>query len=119
MDERKKERLEAAGIDVEDALLRFMGNEELMMRFLLRFPKDESFEKLRQALRAEDAGEAYTAAHTLKGVAGNLSMKGLFQQASAVTEELRRGDLAAAQRGMPALEDRYLQVVGVLSDGEQ
>ena len=32
MDERKKQQLEAAGIDVADALARFMDNEALMRR---------------------------------------------------------------------------------------
>ena len=37
MDDAKREALKAAGIDVEDAVRRFMGKEELMMKFLLRF----------------------------------------------------------------------------------
>ena len=37
MDERKRTCLEAAGVNVEDVLARFMNNEALMLKFLLRF----------------------------------------------------------------------------------
>ena len=53
MDERKKQQLEAAGIDVADALARFMDNEALMLKFLLRFPQDQNFSLLKQPWTAE------------------------------------------------------------------
>lgn len=43
MDENKKRLLEAAGVDIEDALSRFMNNEALMIRMLLRFAEDKNF----------------------------------------------------------------------------
>ena len=36
MDKEKISQLAAAGIDVQEAMGRFMGNEALMMKFLLR-----------------------------------------------------------------------------------
>ena len=78
MDDAKREALKAAGIDVEDAVRRFMGKEELMMKFLLRFGQDPNFGLLRQALEEGDTARAYEAAHTLKGVAGNLSLRVVF-----------------------------------------
>ena len=118
MDERRTAQLEAAGVDTEDALARFMGNEALMMKFLLRFPQDPSFQQLKEALARGDAAQAFAAAHTFKGVAGNLSMKALFQQASPVVEDLRRGDLASAEGKMEALEERYRQTLKALSSLE-
>ena len=71
MEEAAKRRLEAAGIDVDDALGRFLQNEALMMKFLGRFPADTSFSRLQEAMERGDAAQAFEAAHTLKGVAGS------------------------------------------------
>lgn len=115
MDEMRKKLLESIGIDVDEALDRFMGNEGLMMKFLLRFPADESFPRLRQAVRDGDSRAGFEAAHALKGVAGNLSMKEFHQQVGQVVEDLRRGNLPAAESRMPALEAQYARISAVLS----
>ena len=111
MDERKRTCLEEAGINVEDALARFMNNEGLMLKFLLRFPQDPNFQLLREAMDKQDLQGAYNAAHTLKGVAGNLSLTGLMAAVSAVVEDLRGGDLAAAADKLPHLTQQYLRTV--------
>ena len=114
MDEQRRAQLIAAGVDVEEVLLRFMGNESLMMKFLLRFPEDPSFPQLKEAMEQGDTARAFTAAHTLKGVAGNLSMNALYQQVSALVEDLRNEDLAAAACKMEDVEQQYLRVVEAL-----
>ena len=116
MDGMKRALLEQAGVDVDEALGRFMGSEGLMMKFLLRFPQDENFARLCQAMEAGDAGQAFEAAHTLKGVAGNLSITGLFRQAGALVEDLRGGDLEGAREKLPALEAQYAQVTQALAE---
>ena len=52
MQELMKEKLMGAGIDVPVALERFMGNEALLERFLKKFLKDASYEKLVAAIGA-------------------------------------------------------------------
>ena len=74
MDEAKKRRLVEAGVDVDGALARLMQNEGLLTRLLRAFLQDTNFDQLQQALAARDGKAAFAAAHTLKGVAGNLSL---------------------------------------------
>lgn len=114
MDMMKKKQLQDGGIDVDEAMARFVQNEALMMKFLLRFPQDRNFGLLKQAMENRDAAAGFTAAHTLKGVAGNLSMKELFALSSAVSEDLRGGDLDGALEKMPALEKQYQQILQTL-----
>ena len=114
MDEMKRQLLLAEGVDVDEVMERFMGNEALMMKFLLRFSQDENFAKLKQAMVQEDVQAAFEAAHTLKGVAGNLSMKTFFHQVSDIVEELRSGKLAEAEAKMPDLEAVYERTLDVL-----
>ena len=114
MDETRRQQLACAGVDVDEVLDRFMGNEALMLKFLLRFPADENFSKLRQAMARHDAAGAFEAAHTLKGVTGNLSLKALYQLLIPLVEDLPRGDLAAAAGRMPELEAQYAQISAAL-----
>lgn len=67
MDRSRKARLEAAGVRVEEALERFLDNEELMLRFMLRLPGDPNFPALCRAMAAGDREAAFQAAHALKG----------------------------------------------------
>ncbi len=114
MDDAVKRRLVSAGIDVDEALDRFMGSEALMVKYLARFPQDPNFSLMEQAIRAGDAAQAFTAAHTLKGVTGNLSIHALYQPLSQAVEDLRRGDLAGAAGRMEELEALYRQVSDAL-----
>ena len=74
MTQARRAALEAAGIDVASALERMMGSEALLERLLGKFPEDKNLPVLREALESGDPGRAAAAAHTLKGVCGNLSM---------------------------------------------
>lgn len=108
MTEQKKQMLQSAGVLVEQALERFMGNEALMERFLKKFPSDPSFSALETALNAGDQDGAFRAAHTLKGVCGNLSLDRLYRLVSEQVEYLRApGDLAAAMGMMEELRRVY------------
>ena len=98
MDKAKKERLTAAGIDVDGALERFMNNEALLERFLRKFPADPNYETLTAAFAAGDWEEALTASHTLKGMCGNLSLTALFSLLSRQVELLQKELLSTAQR---------------------
>ena len=78
MQPQTKETLSAAGININDGLERFMGNEALLTRFLKRFLEDSNYRTLLHAVSAGDQKQAMAASHTLKGICGNLSMTALF-----------------------------------------
>ena len=115
MTDENKRRLMEAGIDVDDALARLMQNEGLFLRLLRAFLQDGNFARVQEALAKGDVSSAFAAAHTLKGVAGNLSLRDLFARVSEVVECLRSGDLGAAAEKMPAVEASYRKVADALS----
>lgn len=78
------------GADYEITLNRFLGNEAMYLRLLGMLPKDTSVDDLGRALSAGDLRGAFEAAHTLKGVAGNLGLQPLYEAVEAVVEPLRR-----------------------------
>ena len=116
MDITKNERLTAAGIDTASALERMMGNEALLERFLKRFLDDTNYEKLTQAIAAGDEEAALTAAHTLKGLCGNLSMTVLFDLFTRQVAAFRAGDWAGATAMMQEISAAYDQVTAAVRE---
>ena len=53
------------------------------------YEADGTFEELKQAVSEKDIEKSFRAAHTLKGVAANLSFNELAKAASELTEQLR------------------------------
>ena len=102
-----REVLEAGGIDVQGALDRMMGNEKLLARLLGKFLDDQSFAHLEAAFAAQDAEAALNAAHTLKGVAGNLSVTTVYELAGRQCDLLRAGSPDEAAALMPQLSEAY------------
>lgn len=93
----------AVGGDHREVLER-LPSEELVRRFLRRFPDDPSYAALKAALAADEWENAFRAAHTLKGTAANLGLGALTSAASALTEALR-GAHAAPERALVTAVD--------------
>ena len=120
MNPERKKQLETAGIDVGQALERMMGSEALLERLLGKFPADQNFQKLCRALDCGDSEGAVSAAHTLKGICGNLSMTALFELFTKQVEALRRGDLTEAGRLMEEIRPAYEEAVKAIGgDGDE
>lgn len=114
MTTERRKQLEAAGIDMGEALERMMGNEALLERLLGKFPDDPQYPTLCAALGCGDMERATAAAHTLKGVCGNLSMTELFRLFTAQVEALRAGDLSAARSLMEQIALAYARVTAAI-----
>ncbi len=84
-------KLRQYGADVDDAMERFLDDEELYKTCLDAFLTDPNFEQLDLAVKANDAQGAFAAGHALKGVAGNLSLKPIYDMLCDQVDELRGG----------------------------
>ena len=82
-------QLNRMGIDTQQALDRFMGNEALFLSFLCKLPEKLDFSRICQALETEDEETFYLHVHNLKGMAGNLSIEPIFDCAQAILVEFR------------------------------
>lgn len=114
MDETRKNQLQEAGINVEDALGRFMGNGSLLEKFLIKFLDDQSYGQLKEAIAAGDRDTQLRAAHTLKGVCGNLSMVGLYELFTRQVELMRADRWEEAEAMMPEIARIYEHVTAVI-----
>jgi HPt (histidine-containing phosphotransfer) domain-containing protein len=90
----EKEKLKAYGIDYENAVKRFAGNEALYEKFLVKLTKDDHLAIGEQALAEGRYEDVLEAVHALKGVAGTLGMTDLFEAASQVVASIRKQELS-------------------------
>lgn len=116
MTSQRTKQLEEAGIDVTAALERMMGSEALLERLLGKFLDNQQYPALRAALQSGDTEQAVIAAHTLKGVCGNLSMTGLYGLFTGLVDALRAGDLPLAQHLMEQITPAYVQITAAIRE---
>ena len=114
--EEKKQKLIDIGINVDEALERFMGNDALLEKFLGKFAQDTNYQKLGEAVAAQDKELALTASHTLKGVCGNLSMQKLYQLFAEQVRLFRADDWEGAVAMMPQISEVFDRTVAVISE---
>lgn len=85
-----KECYAALGGDYDEVMGR-LRSERLVQKFVLKFLNDGSYGLLCQSLEAGNRAEAFRAAHTIKGVCGNLAFTCLLESSERLTEALRDG----------------------------
>ena len=106
MDEKRKKELVEVGIHVDEGTARMMGNQNFYIRLLQKFPSDKSYARLLDAARK--------AAHTLKGLTGDLSIAVLFIPLTEIMEALRRRDMDRALVLTEALSSQYDSVIAAI-----
>ena len=88
-----REIFEVYGADYNSTMARLMGKEAMYLKFLDMLFKDDNLEKLGTALEQQDYEAAFAAAHTLKGVVGNMGLTPLFNAVCAIVESLRKREV--------------------------
>lgn len=116
MDNDKMEQLTQLGIDMESVMERFMNNDKMVTKFMLKFLEDTNIDRFRQAMKDEDTQAAFAAAHTIKGLCKNLSLVSMDKTFSEITELLRAGDMEKAKERIPEAEDVYSKTVKIIKD---
>jgi PAS domain S-box-containing protein len=93
------------GVDLPAALSRLSGNRELLLKMLRNFGQEWSgaHESIQAALSAGDLQQARQTVHTLRGVAGNLSVTHVAASAEALEQALKRGENHEIERGLETL----------------
>ena len=102
-----RDLLQSGGIEVDELLDRCMDNDALAGRLLKKFSVDPTYSKLVAACAANDSAMALEAAHTQKGLCGNLALGRLFRLTTRQVELLRANDSAAALALMPKIDQAY------------
>ncbi len=106
--------LKAFGADTDDALARCMGNEAFYFKLIGKVLDDKNFEVLEQAINAKDLDKAFEAAHSLKGVLGNLSLTPVYDPVNEMTELLRSRNDVDYTTYLKAIADKKAELTKLL-----
>ena len=121
MNEEGKMTLIEAGVDYDGALHRFLNNESMYEKFLVKFPDDVNYGNI---LRLQSEGkyeEIFSFSYTLKGTAGNLGLEPVRVVASSITELIRGKNPAdidrnAVDRQISLLKDEYAKMCDAIKN---
>lgn len=76
-------------MNFDEGVKRVMNNVKLYLKLIAKFKTDTNLDELLTPLAAQDYEKAQTAAHTLKGVAANLSLTELFKQTLELETQIK------------------------------
>ena len=110
------EQLKQFGANTDEGIARCAGMEALYLRLVKMIPAEKSFEILKTALEANDLDEAFTAAHTLKGVLGNLSLTPMYDICADMTEKLRQRTAMDYSSQLNELLDKKAQLDAICAE---
>ena len=79
-------------VDVADGLNRIRNNKTVYKVILNSFVKGNQFEEMKQQLEAGSIEDAIRSAHTLKGIAANLSLPVLYEVSLEAESQLKNGE---------------------------
>ena len=83
--------LQAFGANTSEGVARCFGKEDFYLRLvkMVVTQNQKDFDQLDASVKSGDLGAAFEAAHSLKGVLGNLSLTPILEPVSEITEQLR------------------------------
>lgn len=99
-----------------DDVIGRLKSERLVQKFVLKFVDDGSYKLLIDSINGGNVQEAFRAAHTIKGMCGNLSFDALAASSSELTELLRAGDLEGGKKFLPKVTEDYNRTVKAISE---
>ncbi len=114
MENDKKNAMEKLGINVEDALKRFMGNEALFLKMLRKLPGVISQSYVSPDFDASNYAADIDRAHMIKGVTGDLSIMPLYKAYSDIVSLLRENkpeEARAALKDILPVQEKIIKFI--------
>jgi histidine phosphotransfer protein HptB len=108
-----KQCYDEMGGDYADILAR-LRNVSLIEKLIKKFEADTSMKDLEEGLKEKDVEKSFRAAHTLKGICLNLSLKQLVDDAVNITEILRAGSLEGTEELFNKLKKEYDETIDTI-----
>lgn len=102
-------------IDVAGSLARFSNYEPMYLKYLKRFLTEPTYDALLSAVAARDFKGIESAAHTLKGISGNLGLTALLHDFDDIVQSVRAGNNEEAIEKCQAIEPKVQAVRDAIS----
>ncbi len=111
-------------VDVDNAVDRLMGNDNLYLEFIKRLPEELHLATIREALAQQDADSFHFYLHNLKGFAINLGITEIADAAQAALTEFRASQfrnvtkLEGLLEEIEALGEKFASALGEIDEIE-
>ncbi len=112
-------RLSLCETDIDGAIRRFSGDETLYISCLRSFLQDATMQELNEAILMQAWDDAFTAAHALKGLAGNMGFVPLFHATSELVVLIRSGRIKEIGQSSQQLRNVYNEVTTAIRLGTE
>ncbi len=109
-----QEFYENLGQDYNEMLDRMIGKEELLLKFVRKYPNDPSFAAFEAAIASDNAEQVFRAAHTLKGVAANLGLKPIVDIITPLVESTRKGNLNGVAEEFEKISKAHYEILALI-----
>jgi len=96
-------------INLDEGFKRVMNNTKLFSKLLLKFKDDIHLNEIEASFKDGNNDKAKDAAHTLKGLAANLSLTELYKQVMELEAQIKAGNNNADQLAL--VKDVYAKTL--------
>lgn len=111
MNEKQRHALTLRETDVDNAMRRLSGDESLYGACMRAFLDDSTVEQLNVSIENGSWDEAFTAAHALKGVAGNMGFVPLMHRTGQLIVLIRGGRMQEIPQALEQVNSAYRDVI--------
>ena len=115
MNKQQELALSIRDTDFVGAIKRLCGNESLYITCLKEFLNDKTVEILNDAINKKSWDDAYTAAHALKGLAGNMGFIPLMHATGKLVILIRGGREHDLPDGVNSVNSCYRDIIDAIT----
>ena len=115
------DELAGVGLNVPDMIEHFMDSESMFLKYLYKFfdSADSVVMELTSAAEKEDYQGMLFAAHSLKGLAGNIGLNGVYLPAKKIVDQIRADDYSSCAEDFRKLQENYYKAAGIARKHKQ
>jgi HPt (histidine-containing phosphotransfer) domain-containing protein len=114
MSAKQRHALALRKTDIDGAIYRCCGSEDLYLSCLKEFLNDDTVRNLDMALAGRAWDTAFTAAHALKGLAGNMGFVPLMHAAGRLVVLIRGGRTEEVGAAMEEVNSCYRDITDAI-----
>lgn len=116
MNHKQRQALSLRETDMDGVLRRFCGDEALYAVCLQSFLYDPTMAELNMAVEEQDWDAAFTAAHALKGLAGNMGFVPLMHAIGQLVVLIRGGRIKEVRECMLQVNSSYRDITDAIRE---
>ncbi len=116
MDTKQQHALELRNTDLQGVMKRFNNDEQQYQECLKMFLEDQTMTELNAAITSCEWDGAFTAAHALKGIAGNMGFVPLMHSTGQLLIAIRGGRMKEIKEYAMQVNSNYRDIVDAIKE---